>query len=116
MSTDSQLTVRLSHVCLSSSSLSKTIQFYSGLLGFKVIHEFVNPQEEKYGVIFACGNGTFLEVFKSHAEGKIEENMECSSTEGFRHLCFQVEDINAAAKIFMDSGIDVRQKLVSMTR
>jgi lactoylglutathione lyase len=81
---------RLSHVCLGSTDLGRTVSFYRELLGCEVAHEFRNPAGELYGVFLSCGNGTFVEFFNEQAP-KPAGGL-------FRHLCFEVEDIQTMAE------------------
>jgi catechol 2,3-dioxygenase-like lactoylglutathione lyase family enzyme len=81
---------QLSHVCLGSTDLARTIGFYRDLLGCRVVHEFRNDAGELYGVFLSCNNGTFLEFFKEQ-ERKRKGGL-------YRHLCFEVEAIDAAAE------------------
>lgn len=80
---------RLSHACLGSTDLPRTIEFYRGLLGCAVAHEFRNPKGELYGVFLDCRNGTFMEFFNEQAP-KPAGGL-------FRHLCFEVDDLEAMA-------------------
>lgn len=78
---------RLSHVSLSSKRLDKVQKFYVGILGFKVVHEFINPKtNELYGYFLSSGKNTFLEFFT--VKKKINKKNSV-----FRHLCFEVSDI-----------------------
>ncbi len=81
---------RLSHASLGSKKLPETIAFYRDILGCTVAHQFKNDSGEVYGVFLSCGNGTFLELFNEPAP-KPEGGL-------FRHICFEVGDINAAAE------------------
>lgn len=80
---------RLSHVCLGSSDLQRTIRFYNDLLGCSVAHEFHNDKGELYGVFLSCNNGTFLEFFN---EPRPEPARGL-----FRHICFEVDDVEQMA-------------------
>jgi catechol 2,3-dioxygenase-like lactoylglutathione lyase family enzyme len=80
---------QLSHVCLSTRDLAATERFYVGLLGFKIVHEFRNAAGERYGFFVHAGGGTFLEFFNKPDAGRQEAL--------FRHLCFEVDDIEAFA-------------------
>jgi len=93
---------RLSHVCLGSTDLSRTIDFYGGLLGCEVAHEFRNAAGELYGVFLACRNGTFLEFFREQSQ-KPAGGL-------FRHLCFEVEDIHRMAGIARSHGFEPEVK------
>lgn len=87
---------RLSHACLGSTSIPRTVEFYGKLLGTRVVHEFRNPANEVYGVFLDCGNGTFLEFFNEQ-QPKPPGGL-------FRHLCFEVEDINRMAETARAQG------------
>ena len=89
---------RLSHVCLGSTNVERTVAFYSKLIGCKVAHEFRNPAGEVYGVFLSCNNGTFLEFF----------NEQTTKAPGglFRHVCFEVADINAMVELSRASGFE----------
>jgi glyoxylase I family protein len=80
---------RLSHVCLSSRNLDATERFYVDVLGCKIVHEFRNAAGERYGFFLHAGGGTFLEIFNKPDAGR-EEAL-------FRHLSFEVDDIEAFA-------------------
>ena len=88
---------RLSHVCLGSTDLPRTVDFYRRVLGCEVAHEFRNPAGELYGVFLACRNGTFLEFFNEQAP-KPPGGL-------FRHMCFEVEDIERMADIARSHGL-----------
>ena len=90
----------LAHVCLGVTDLAKTMDFYCGLLGCGIVHEFRDPQGELYGVFLYVNNGTFLEFFKEE-QPKQEGGL-------FRHLCFEVEDIQKFAdKLLKERGLRV---------
>ena len=93
---------RLSHVCLGSTNLARTVEFYRGVLDCEVAHEFRNPAGELYGVFLACRNGTFLEFFHEQAP-KPAGGL-------FRHLCFEVEDIAKMADRVRSHGFGAEVK------
>jgi lactoylglutathione lyase len=72
------------------------VEFYRGLLGCEVAHEFRNASGELYGVFLSCRNGTFLEFFNEQAP-KPEGGL-------FRHMCFEVEDIEKMAQTARSRG------------
>ncbi len=90
---------RLSHACLGSTDLERTIGFYCDLLGCRIAHEFRNAEGERYGVFLFCNDGTFLEFFRER-EARGKGGL-------FRHLCFQVDDIEIAAARLRDRGYTV---------
>lgn len=87
---------QLSHVCLGSTDLRRTLDFYGDLLGLRVVHEFRNDAGDLYGIFLSCNNATFLEFF-SEREPKKEGGL-------YRHLCFEVESIHDMADKLRASG------------
>ena len=88
---------RLSHACLGSTNLPRTIAFYRELVGCQVAHEFRNAAGELYGVFLSCRNGTFLEFFNEQ-QPKPPGGL-------FRHLCFEVDDIEDMAAAAQKRGL-----------
>lgn len=87
---------RLSHASFGSADLPRTIAFYRSLLGCEVAHEFKNETGEVYGVFLHCGDGTFLEFFN--------DRVSPAPGGSFRHICFEVGDLEALAARFRDAG------------
>jgi catechol 2,3-dioxygenase-like lactoylglutathione lyase family enzyme len=87
---------RLSHASFGSTDLPRTIAFYRTMLDCDVAHEFKNAAGEIYGIFLDCRNGTFLEFF----------NEQTPRPDGglFRHICFEVDDLNAAAARLRAAG------------
>ena len=95
--------VRLSHVSLSTPDLARAVTFYQDVFGSDVAHEFRNDRGERYGVFLHVGAQTFLELFNDAASSE-------ARTSRFRHFCFEVEDIAAAAERLRGLGYDVDVK------
>lgn len=93
---------RLSHASFGSTDLQRTIVFYRSMLGCDVAHEFKNAAGEVYGVFLSCHNGTFLEFFNETAPKP--------SGGLFRHICFEVDDLEAMAVRFRNAGHNVNIK------
>ena len=94
--------MRLSHACLGSTNLPRTIAFYRELVGCQVAHEFRNAAGEIYGVFLSCRNGTFLEFF----------NEQQPQPPGglFRHLCFEVDNVEDMAAVARRHGLTAEIK------
>jgi catechol 2,3-dioxygenase-like lactoylglutathione lyase family enzyme len=93
---------RLSHACLGSTNLPRTIAFYRELIGCEVAHEFRNAAGELYGVFLSCRNGTFLEFFNEQ-QPKPPGGL-------FRHLCFEVDDVEDMAAVARKHGLTAEIK------
>ncbi|HZL59485.1 MAG TPA: VOC family protein [Stellaceae bacterium] len=83
--------LRLAHVSLSTPDLACAIRFYCDVLGAEIAHEFRNDKGELYGAFLHVGEGTFIELFNDPAVSGAEASR-------FRHLCFEVTDIEAMAE------------------
>ena len=93
---------RLSHACLGSTNLPRTIAFYRELIGCEVAHEFRNAAGELYGVFLSCRNGTFLEFFNEQ-QPKPPGGL-------FRHLCFEVDNVEDMAAVARRHGLTAEIK------
>lgn len=87
---------RLSHISLSSRDLAATERFYVDVMGFCVAHEFRNAAGELYGFFLHAGGGTFLEFFFQPDTPP--------AIGAFRHVAFEVDDIERAAAHFRARG------------
>ena len=76
----------LSHLSLSTESLEKVKNLNINILDFKIAHNFINNKNEIYGFFIYCGNNTFIEFFKVEKLMINKQNL-------YRHLCFEVENI-----------------------
>lgn len=90
---------KLSHASFGSTDLRRTIDFYVNHLDCRIAHEFKNAEGETYGVFLACGEGTFVEFFNEKSP-KPEGSL-------FRHICFEVDDIEAVAARCRSLGFEV---------
>jgi catechol 2,3-dioxygenase-like lactoylglutathione lyase family enzyme len=89
--------LRLAHVSLGTADLARAVRFYCDVLGAEVAHEFRNDKGERYGVFLHVGEGTFIEMF-------IDAVAAGSLSSRFRHLCFEVADVEATAEQLTSIG------------
>ena len=93
---------RLGHVSLATNRLEEMITFYQGVLGAQVAHDFRNAEGVRYGAFLTTGCGSFIELFNSSDE-PIPGNR-------FRHLCLEVENIEALARHLQTHGYSAKIK------
>lgn len=86
---------QLAHACILSSNLAAAESFYCGVLGLEKVFDFIR-EDRLYGFYLALGNSTYLEVFAEAAD---------ESAARIRHLCFEVEDIDAAIARLEEEGV-----------
>ena len=97
--------VMLAHACLDVRSLEKSIIFY-GKLDLKVVYKFKDKTGRDYGVYLKAGRGTFLEMFRLNK--KLVRKFKPA---GYFHLCFQVKNIEAAAKMMRRKRIKIIERI-----
>ncbi len=97
--------VMLAHACLDVRNLEKSIAFY-GKLGMKVVYNFRDKEGRVFGVYLKAGNGTFLEMFRLDKAlvGKFKPAT-------YFHLCFQVKNLDAAAKLMRKNRIKIVRRI-----
>ena len=78
---------QLAHINIGSNDLSASENFYCNVLGMEKTFEFIKDGE-LYGFYAGVGNTTYVEVF-------IEENEIGDMPTIIRHLCLEVEDLDA---------------------
>ncbi|KAF0096085.1 MAG: Glyoxalase/bleomycin resistance protein/dioxygenase [Puniceicoccaceae bacterium 5H] len=99
MSTSSSpsLVKRLAHVCLRTSDLAATRQFYCDVLGFTHVFDFFR-KGEVVGFYFQVAEAQFIEVFY---EDKIEAD---NGSHVLFHFCLECEDLKATRQKLLDAG------------
>lgn len=79
------------HICIQTSDLKKTFDFYTKKLGLKLHFKFLKGAKV-FGYYLDCGKMNFIEIFENKNAGKHDEN-------GLiKHICLEVKDIKALEK------------------
>ena len=90
------------HIAIISSDWEKAREFYVNKLGFELIREVYRPAQNDYLRMLQLGETT-LEIFIKPENPERVNNPEAK---GLRHLAFQVEDAEAAARWLNSRGIE----------
>jgi len=90
----------IAHVCYTTTDLDAASEFYCGQLGLRHAFDFVRPTGQRYGVFLHVGGREFVELF----EGRLDPPAE---RQRYRHLCLEVDDIQAAAADLRAKGLEV---------
>ena len=88
------------HVCFHVSDLARAEEFYGGKLGFRRAFDFVNDKGQLFGMYFHISGRNFLEVFQSEVDP-------AAPRQAYRHICLEVEDIDAAVSELRAKGLEV---------
>jgi catechol 2,3-dioxygenase-like lactoylglutathione lyase family enzyme len=90
----------LAHACFTVEDLDASIEFYVNKLGLGHAFDFVNDQQERFGVYLHVGGRSFIELFA----GQVDDPQSKGS---YRHLCLEVDDIRATVEVFRQAGVEV---------
>ena len=93
---------QLAHINIGSHDLSAAEHFYCNILGMEKVFEFIK-EGELYGFYAGAGNTTYVEVF-------IEEDEIGDQPTLLRHLCFEVEDLDATIADIRAKGWEISDK------
>lgn len=89
------------HVAIIASNYEQSRHFYVDLLGFEVIRENYRKERDSYKLDLKIGESE-IELFSFPNSPKRPSYPEAC---GLRHLCFKVEDIEAAVKVLNEKNI-----------
>jgi catechol 2,3-dioxygenase-like lactoylglutathione lyase family enzyme len=93
-----------SHIAITVQDMAQSLKFYTEALGFKKIFEINNPADDSPWIVYlSVAKGQFVELFYN---GSVP-NPWRPELIGFNHLCFEVDDIDAAAKKVLDAGYEM---------
>lgn len=94
--------VGIAHACFTVSNLERSIAFYRDGLGLTPAFDFTDENGRRFGLYLHTGRRNFIELF----EGQLGERADKQS---FRHICLEVDDIQAAVKTLSERGIQVSE-------
>ena len=91
------------HVCIQAEKYEESLNFYTNILGFELIHETENFHTRGYNTWLKLGD--FMIELQTNKEGeKLKEYT--SSSAGIVHMCFKVDDINEEYNRIKSLGYD----------
>ncbi|GHV43778.1 lactoylglutathione lyase [Clostridia bacterium] len=92
----------IAHAALIVNDMEKTVEFYDKNFGFKKSFELADKDGNPWIIYLKIADGQFLELFYPKVSF---EPKPMWKSEGFAHLCFEVEDINEIADHLKKNGI-----------
>jgi catechol 2,3-dioxygenase-like lactoylglutathione lyase family enzyme len=93
---------RIAHVCLGALDLAATEKFYCGALGCTRAFDFVRGGK-RIGFYLRAGGDTFIEVF-------LQEKLDPKAPAPIRHLCLEVDGIDAMIAQVKAAGFKIGEK------
>lgn len=98
---------RIDHVAIAAESIDERVKFLSELFGMKAGARYDNPQDGYNGVELSIpGSDTKWEVIEPAGENSFVTRFLGQRGPGLHHVTFEVTDIEAAAKVLRERGIE----------
>ena len=92
----------IAHLCLFSSNLERSLDFYCGTLGLKRHFDF-HKNGELFGFYLQVAPGQFIEIFRADAATDIRRQR-------IHHFCLEVDDIDAVCARLANAGLLLKPK------
>ena len=93
---------QIAHICIGANNIQEAEHFYCDVLGFKRGFDFIKDGE-LYGFYAEVGENTFIEIFIQEEAANLERPI-------VKHLCFEVDDLDATIEAIKSKGINVTGK------
>ena len=90
------------HIAIITGDYEKSKDFYTRILGFKVIRETYREQRQSYKLDLAINGKYQIELFSFPASA---ERPSFPEARGLRHLAFEVADVQLAKEELEGNGI-----------
>lgn len=92
----------LAHICILSSDLNRSLDFYCGALGLKRHFDFFKDGK-LFGFYLQIAPGQFIEIFQAGSAAEIR-------SQRIHHFCLEVDDIDAVRETLIQHGVAVTPK------
>lgn len=103
---------RVHHIAIICSDYVKSKQFYTEVLGLKIVREVYREQRQSYKLDLALGNLYQIELFSFPDPPARSSRPEAA---GLRHLAFEVDDLDEAVAHISSFGVDIEPIRVDET-
>jgi catechol 2,3-dioxygenase-like lactoylglutathione lyase family enzyme len=90
----------IAHACFVVKDLERSIAFYRDQLGLSQAFDFKDETGRRFGLYLKAGGRTFIELFTGETAVKAEK-------QSFRHICLEVDDIQATVGELRARGVKV---------
>ncbi|MDM5187089.1 VOC family protein [Bacillus sp. DX4.1] len=95
--------VKVHHIAIICSDYQKSKDFYTNILGFKVLNEVYREERDSYKLDLCVGEQYQIELFSFPNPPKRPSFPEAA---GLRHLAFAVTDIQEAVQHLRQCGVE----------
>ncbi len=107
---------QLAHINFFSDQAQELLAFYVDQLGLTVKFTLNHDDGTTFGWYVDCGNSTFIEIFDQQGAVRQWGGQVAELKKGnlYRHLCFEVTDIEGYRKRLIERGLAVTAIIVGM--
>jgi len=95
---------RVHHIAIICSDYAKSKQFYTEVLGLKIVREVYREQRQSYKLDLEVGDLYQIELFSFPDPPARPSRPEAA---GLRHLAFEVDDLDEAVTHIASFGVDI---------
>lgn len=95
---------KLHHVAIICNDYEKSKDFYTSILGFKIVKETFREERQSWKLDLALGDNYIIELFSFPNPPTRLTRPEAT---GLRHIAFTVKDIEECVQILLKHNIDV---------
>ena len=97
-------TKKINHIAIAVSNIEEAAKFYQRVLGVTLSgSEIVPAQKSKVGFL-KCGETNLELIQPTEPNSPLAKFLETRG-EGIHHICFEVDDVEAAVKSCLDEGL-----------
>ncbi len=97
------MNTKFAHTAFKVKDIEKSYEFYTKIMGFKEVFKLYNDQGEVSTYYLYISAGQFIELFPG---GKGEYTYDPEAA-GHAHICYEVEDIEDAARELTEKEIEI---------
>ncbi|WP_114940485.1 VOC family protein [Mucilaginibacter endophyticus] len=95
---------RIHHIAIICSDYAKSKQFYTEVLGLKIVREVYREQRQSYKLDLEVGDLYQIELFSFPDPPARPSHPEAA---GLRHLAFEVDDLDESVAHISSFGVDI---------
>lgn len=93
---------KVHHIAIICSDYERSKRFYTEVLGFEIVQETFRAARQSWKLDLALGGTYIIELFSFPDPPERPSRPEA---QGLRHLAFEVDDVEAAAKALLDKQV-----------
>ncbi len=98
---------RIDHVSMAAPDIGERARFFEELFGMKVVGRFDNDGDGYNGIELSIpGSDTKLEIIEPAGDDSFVSRFMAGKGSLWHHVSFEVEDIEAAARVLRERGIE----------